>query len=63
MQFGRRAFGPQRPQSPATKARNIVRSMLAHPGRTIEFYGVSAGSELAELVKQTLEQMTAAQAA
>jgi hypothetical protein len=37
--------------------------MLAHPGRTTEFYGVAEDSALAELIAQVLQQMTAAQAA
>ena len=58
----RRAYGAHhsRNRKVEVQARNIAESMQAHPGRTLAHYGIEDGSELAELVKQMLNEKQAA---
>lgn len=56
MQYGRRAYGPQRPMTPAQQAANVAVSLLEHPERTIDDYNV-IDETLRQLVEQTLQQM------
>jgi hypothetical protein len=53
----RKAYGAHRTMTPATQARNIAQSLLAHPGRTLADYGLPQGEELYGLVMQTVAQM------
>ena len=56
---GRKAFGPQRRMSPATKARNVAASIAQRIREqrpwSLADYGVVAGSEHAALVLALLE--------
>lgn len=58
MQYGRKAFGPQRRMSPQTKARNIARSIVEHGYRcdasTWQRYGIDGNKALQALVRESI---------
>jgi hypothetical protein len=62
--FGRKAFGPQRRMSPATKARNVAASIRQRireqRAYSLADYGLVDGSEQAALVLALLASAVAA---